>query len=91
MKLQLDTTLKIIKAEESVNLGELIETLERLLPCGLWKEFRLETNVTINWINPITITPFIQPYYPPVNPYPWWNPITYGTSTLNQGVYNIEI
>jgi hypothetical protein len=47
MKIQLDTTAKIIRVEEKVNLGELTETLEKLLPGGLWKQFSLETNVTI--------------------------------------------
>jgi hypothetical protein len=35
MKLQLDTTNKTIKIEELVNLGELTEMLEKILPNGL--------------------------------------------------------
>jgi hypothetical protein len=67
MKIQLDTTAKTIKVEESVNLGSLTETLERLLPNGAWKEFKLEANVQINWANPI----IIDRYYPP---YHYWQP-----------------
>ena len=96
MKLQLDTTNKLIKVEETVNLGEFTEALERLLPDGKWKEFKLETSTVINWSNPIVIEP-----YRPYNPYPWWQQswITYmGDSThqttqysLNSGVYNVEL
>lgn len=53
MKIQLDTTQKTIKIEEQVKLSKLVETLERLLPKGEWKEFTLETNTTISyWSNP---------------------------------------
>jgi hypothetical protein len=93
MKLQLDTTSKLIKVEETVNLGEFTEALERLLPDGKWKEFKLETQTVINWSNPIVIEPYI-PYTPPWWQQPW---ITYdinGTQTnysLNSGVYNVEL
>lgn len=43
MKIQLDTTNKTIKVEESVKLQELTDALEKLLPNGEWKEFKLET------------------------------------------------
>ena len=73
MKLQLDTTNLLIKIEESVNLGELVDLLEKLLPDSEWKKFKLETNPIINWINPIKINPFVTPY-----PYPWTtNPYPY--------------
>jgi len=95
MRLQLDTTNKLIKVEESVNLGEFFEVLDRLLPGNKWKEFKLETQTLINWSNPIVIT---DPWYPWR---PWYGePITVswtGTTsptdvtTLNQGVYNVEI
>lgn len=92
MKIQLDTTNKLIKVEESVNLGEFTETLERLLPYGKWKEFKLETQTVVNWSNPIVIEPY-RPYTPP------W--ITYDADifnenrtqadySLNSGVYNTE-
>lgn len=70
MKLQLDTQNKTVKIEGTVNLEELFETLKRFLPKGEWKQFSLEANTTIEWVNPITV-----PYYPyyPLNPYPWWD------------------
>jgi hypothetical protein len=64
MKLVLDTTNKTIKIEEPVNLGELIDTLNKLLPSTEWREFKLETNTQI-----------IQPYINPWIPYPWYTPI----------------
>jgi hypothetical protein len=101
MKIQLDTENKVIKVEEVVNLGELTETLERLLPNGEWKDFKLDTQTQINWTpNPIIIRE--QPYQP-YNPGPWWEYpwITYGTNSINvsgevtnyslkSGVFNIE-
>jgi len=45
MKLQLDTTNKIITLECNVNLGELTDLLEKMLPNGVWKEFTLEFNI----------------------------------------------
>jgi hypothetical protein len=95
MKLQLDTTLKTIKIEESVNIGEFLEILERLLPNELWKEFKLETNQIINWtqpINPIIIEPYKSPYNPPYQPW-----ITYNSNEttpkykLNEGFYNVKV
>lgn len=69
MKIQLDLDNKKIKVEEAVNLGKLFENLESLLPLGKWREFELQTNVTINWTNPIVINP--EPYR---NPYPYYEP-----------------
>lgn len=83
MKLQLDTTEKVIRVEEPVNLGEFLETIERLLPNETWKGFKLETNTTINWGDKIIIEkyPTLYPYYPI---YPWWRqPIIY----YKTGVY----
>lgn len=98
MKLQLDTTNKTIKIEELVNLGELTETLEKILPNGLWKEFKLDTNVTVTWGSPIVVKEYL-PYKNPYAPFPW---ITYGTGItseefeasnykLTNGTYNIEV
>ncbi len=54
MKLQLDTTNKVIKLESSIELGELVKQLEKLLPKGEWKTFTLETNTVINnWNTPM--------------------------------------
>jgi hypothetical protein len=69
MKLQIDTTSKTIKVEGTVSLLELTETLERLLPNGVWKTFSLETNVTIIWNSPQVIQPVVYPVWPY---YPWW-------------------
>jgi hypothetical protein len=86
MKLQIDTDLKIIKIEESINFGKLIEILERLLP-DQWKEYKLETGTIIYWTNPIQIIPSnpLPPYSPPYNP--WGYPII----TCSTGTHNIEI
>ena len=106
MRLQIDTTQKTIKVEGNVNLLDLVETLERMLPDGVWKTFTLETDVQIIWSNPIQLVP-TWPYYP------WWTapatiPYYAGTTTsagytltdengdsltytLAQGTYNIEI
>ena len=97
MKLLLDTTNKTIKIEESVTLGELTDTLEKMLPLGLWKEFTLETNTQIVWSNPIVIGNY--PYIVPYPTYPWYNPprVTYtndgmlGQPQLQSGTYCIEV
>lgn len=104
MKIQLDTTSKVIRLEESVNLGELQEILEKLLPNDSWKEFKLEPMVISKWSNPIVID-----RYRPSFPYPWWQQpsILYQGTTqsstgiakpahttdnrLNKGVYNLSI
>lgn len=97
MKIQIDTTQKVIKLESSENLGELIETLETMLPEGLWKEFKLETNTTIAWTNPIIwrdiyVKPYINPVLP-YNPYPTYPWITYTGDTVKpvlcNGTFNV--
>jgi len=68
MKIQIDTEKKLIKIEETANLGQFFSILEELLPDLKWREYDLEAVETIiNWTNPI---PYI-PYYPdhPENPY----------------------
>lgn len=85
MKIQLDTTQKIVKVEGIVNLEALYETLKKLLPRGEWKGFSLEANTTISWVNPITIP--IYPTYPH-NPYPWWrSPTVYTYGTCNDQLH----
>jgi len=75
MKLQLDTTMKIIRVEGTVSLLELSETLERLLPNGVWKTFSLECGSAIIWAQPF-------PLYPTWPYYPWWTaPVMYTTSS----------
>jgi hypothetical protein len=79
MKLQFDTTNKTIKVEESVNLKELTETLEKLLPNGEWKEFTLQTNTVIqNFSSPVIIRERNYPYWWTS---PWYSP-TVGGSTI---------
>jgi hypothetical protein len=102
MKMQLDTTNKLIKVEGTVNLGEFMEILKKLLPDGKWKEFSIETQTYINWVNPIVI----NPYEPCPTPWPWWDQTwvvscdgttenttnyTFLPNFLKSGVYNVEI
>lgn len=78
MKIQIDTDKKVLRLESDVNLGEFIEKVKVLFPKGEWKEFSLETNVEIQWTNPIYIDRWTYPTYP------WWYPsptITYGTTS----------
>jgi hypothetical protein len=91
MKLQIDTTEKIIRIEERVNLGDLYSELEKLLPKGAWREFQLDTQTKIDWTQPI-IYP-IYPTYPtypdptPINPYqpPYYPWITWCNGTTSNG------
>jgi hypothetical protein len=72
MKIQLDTENKTMKLEKDVVLSKLIETLEKLLPNGEWKEFTLETNTVIHqWSNPVVL-PSVIPYPVPPYPRPYW-------------------
>ena len=98
MKLQLDTTLKTIKIEDKINLKELYEFLNQILPNNLWHEFTIEATVINNFTNPFPIYPSpspwpiqpMQPFFPNTPSVPW---ITYGTTNdckFNAGVYNIE-
>lgn len=99
MKLQLDTIAKTIKIEEKVNLGELFNKLEELLPDLKWREFELEMGSITNWVNPWVIPVYPDRYYPSY-PLPW---ITYVgdvggdtaieafTITTVGGVYNIDV
>ena len=101
MRIVLDTSEKVIKVEESVNLGELIETLDKILPLGEWKAFKLDTNSVIQWNTPILLKEYIRtsPLYP-YPTYPWYQPlvtptVTYqsgmeGVPTLHTGHYCIE-
>ena len=95
MKLQLDTSAKTIKVDENVNLGDLVKHLDKLLPkdspFGHWKEYEIQTNVTINnWSNPIIIDRW-QPSYP------WYSSpfiitsgyVSTGNQLLQEGVSDI--
>lgn len=94
MKIQLDTVAKIIRVQETVDLGEFFKAIKDLLPNDLWKGYKLETNTIFNWSYPYII------YYKDITtpqPYPWWQPITYTTGDnvgvdygQGTGVYCIE-
>ncbi len=81
MKIQLDTENKTIKLDSNVEFRELINTLGKLLPKGAWKDFTLQTNVTINnWGNPY----IIKETWPTWPGYPWYC----GTDTISMGNSN---
>jgi len=96
MKLQIDTSRKTISLEEQVNLGDLFETLETLLPNGLWKQYSLIPNSTLTWSNPIYIYPNTYEV-PNTNPVWEWPTVTCGSSgasipssTTTSHIYNVE-
>lgn len=76
MKLFLDTEKKVIKVEEAVNLGELYDALDKMLPESLWRKFSLEVNTQIVWEKPIIIRDYIPTYPYPYWHYPWYVPTT---------------
>lgn len=85
MKVLIDTENKILKLEDSVNLGEFIEKIKVMLPN--WKEFKIETNTVINWSSPYI------PYQAP-----WWSYSGYGDIAIQcgnvgavSGTYCIEL
>ena|ERR1035437_10314346 len=95
MKIQLDTNNKTIRLEESINLDELFELLNKILSGNMWKEYSLETSNSSDQQSPIIIN---EPYIPqPINPNPiypyqkfWYtnDPTTYdATGEMN----NIKI
>ena len=66
MKLQLDTVEKTITIDQDVNLGDLVKTLNSLLPKKQWKEYKLTTNTVVYWQEaptPLFPNAPIQPYY----------------------------
>lgn len=78
MKLQINTTEKTIKIEESVNLRDLIRELDKLFPHNTWKEYTLEYYVVTQ---PVLTYPDLGDPYPIIYPYYVFNPInTYDTN-----------
>ena len=74
MKIEIDFETKTISVKGEVNLNDLFEFLEKMLPDGQWKSFKLETQTVMQGFgNPIIIKEFIpyplQPFVP-VSPYP---------------------
>ena len=90
MKLQLDTTNKEITIEESVNLHDLYETLNDLLPGGKWREFTLKVEKIIKWKDPINLPPFDIASSPSTNPHRVWYTTTSDRTELTPGTYNIQ-
>jgi hypothetical protein len=89
MKIQLDTTNKTIRLEESVNLGEFIAIIKQLLPNGDYMQYTLDTSPIVNWQSPLIVKEYpIKPYYPTGVP---WITYTGHTYRYNAGTYNIEI
>lgn len=81
MKIQLDTTVKTIKLENSVKMSDLVDILEKLLPGGEWKEFSLDVSATIiNWTTPYIVERKTYPSYP------WHQPWYCGTITPDPNV-----
>ena len=62
MKIQIDTDKKVLRLESDVNLKEFMTKIKVLFPDGQWKDYTLETNVEINWSNPIYIDRWHYPY-----------------------------
>lgn len=88
MKLQIDTSNKIIRIEERVNLKELIDNLNKLFPKNSWYEYDLDGSPIYNWSSPIIIEePYIQPLpWNPQGPY-YGSPIN---CDVNNSCYNVE-
>ena len=84
MKIQLDFNCKEITLESNVNLKLFFDQIKTLLPD--WKEWKLSTNNTIYWSNPIPWT-----WQEPFNPF-WTNPnpITYTTNGDGQMVIDMS-
>ncbi len=103
MKIQIDSTNKIIRIDEVVGLGEMVKMLEKLLPkdspIGYWKDFKLETNTVIyNWSNPIIYGDkwWLSPTYPtyPISPVycgNGTNDTIVGMGQITSTVFNVEL
>lgn len=80
MKLQIDTLNKQISIQEAVNLEDLFDFLERLLPNKEWKSYSISSSYTQPFINPIVV-----PYYPieKETQYPWTTYPVYGGTTTS--------
>lgn len=65
MKFTIDTEKKVISLVEKTNMFALIEAIKKLLPDGEWRDYDIDTNVTVNWQSPIYI-----PYRDTIRP--WW-------------------
>lgn len=95
MKIQIDTSAKTIKLEQSAKITEILSVVKKLLPND-WKEYSLEAVTIINnWQNPVII-PY-WPYYPyqPINVFTTCGDgMTFtndNTCAINSTVCNYEI
>lgn len=103
MKIQIDTSAKTIKLEQSAKITEIISVIKKLLPND-WKDYSLEAVTIINnWTNPIVWPTW--PSYPSYPSYPWyitsvWDADLHagmaetsvtGTSNTSDCVYNIQL
>jgi len=83
MIIQLDTENKTVSLANAVRLGELFETLERLLPNGVWADYNIVPFQQNLIVEKIYIDRYPNPMVPnvPYNPEPWQPWITYGDNT----------
>lgn len=98
MKIQLDTTNKTVKIEESVSLETFYDFITKLLPNDEWKNYQLKVELITNWSYPITIKEYI-PYWQQ----PWYNQNPYVincssdtnstllTTTSNNAIFNLQL
>jgi len=99
MKIQIDTTEKVIRVEEKVNLGTLYNYLRKFFPNNEWKKYSIDAHTVIQWGQPWYI--YVDRPYKPYQPWITWygsDVVTLddsGTTTrkfeINSGVYNVEI
>lgn len=98
MKIFLDTVNKIINLQDSVSLGDLVLSLDKILPTSTWERFSLQMDKNVPWIKPYVIKEYGPKY--PYSTYPWYNPIPdmnytqegiSGVQQLQQGTYCIEV
>jgi len=100
MKIQIDTTTKVIRVEEQVNLGALYTQLRKWFPNNEWKKFSIDAHTTIVW-GPYPRVIYLDQPYNPYQPWITWsgaelvdiNPD--GTTSrifeFNPGTYNVEL
>ena len=61
MKIQIDTELKVIRLESTINLGEFMVAIKQLLPDSAWKAYSLEVSTNVMWWgNQYPTYPWIQ-------------------------------